>query len=84
MVEYSKDCFSCEILYGQVTYDRYQVMDEVVYYQDRIFSTDNSQLKEKILNVAHDSPLSGHQVFTKTYRAIRERFSWKGLKEDVL
>ena len=26
----------------------------------------------------------GHQGFTKTYRTIRERFSWKGLKEDVL
>ena len=28
--------------------------------------------------------MSGHQEFTKTYWAIRERFSWKGLKEDVL
>ena len=44
----------------------------------------NSKLKEKILLASHDSPLVGHQGFTKTYRAIRERFSWKGLKEDVL
>jgi hypothetical protein len=27
---------------------------------------------------------SGHQGYFKTYRQIRERFSWKGLKDDVL
>ena len=64
--------------------DRYRVMDEVIYYRDRIFLTEGSQLKKKILHALHDSPLSGHQGFTKTYRAISERFSWKGLKEDVL
>ena len=44
----------------------------------------NFRLREKILHVENDSPLSGHQGFTKTYRAIKERFSWKGLKEDIL
>ena len=59
-------------------------MDEVIYYRDRIFLAKNSKLKEKILLASHDSPPVGHQGFTKTYRAIRERFSWKGLKKDVL
>ena len=59
-------------------------MDEVIYYKDQIYLAKNSKLKEKILLASHDSPLSGHQGFTKTYRSIRERFSWKGLKEDVL
>ena len=36
------------------------------------------------MQASHDSPLSEHQGLTKTYWAIRERFSWKGLKEDVL
>ena len=84
MVEYSKDLFSCEVLEGQVTNDRYRVMDEVIYFKDRIFLIKSSHLKEKILHTSHDSPLSGHQGFTKTYRAIRERFSWKGLKDSVL
>ena len=83
MVEYSKDRFACEVLDGQVTDDRYRVMDEVIYFRDRIFLTESSKLKENILHASHDLPLSGHQGFTKTYRAIRERFSWKGLKEDV-
>ena len=46
--------------------------------------TERSQVKKKILQASHDSPLVGHQQFAKTYRAIRERFSLKGLKEDVL
>ena len=84
LVEYSKDRFVYEVLDGQVTDDKYRVMDEVIYFRDRIFLIGSSQLKENILRTSHDSPLSGHQGFTKTYRAIRERFSWRGLKEDVL
>ena len=84
MVEYSKDKYACEVLDGQVTDDRYRVIDEIIYYRDRIFLTEGSQLKKKILQASHDSPFAGHQGFTKTYKTIRERFSWKGLKEDVL
>ena len=59
-------------------------MDEVIYFRDMIFLTEGSQLKGKILRASHDSPLPSHEGFTNTYRAIRERFSWRGLKEDVL
>jgi hypothetical protein len=44
----------------------------------------DSGLKKKILKAVHDSPLTGHQGFFKTYRQNRERFSWKGLKQDVM
>ena len=64
--------------------ERYKVIDEIIYYKDRIYLTEGSQLKKKILQASHDSPLVGHQGFTKTYWAIRERFTWKGLKEDML
>ena len=64
--------------------DRNRVVDEIIYYRDWIFLTKGSQLKKKILQASHDSPWAGHQGFTKTYRAIRERFSCQGLKEDVL
>ena len=84
LVKYSKDKFACEVLDGQVADDQYRVIDEIIYYRDMIFLTDGSHLKKNILQASHDSPLAGHQGFTKTYRAIRERFSWKGLKEDVL
>ena len=35
LVEYSKDHFSCKILDGQVTDDKYRVMDEVIYFRKR-------------------------------------------------
>ena len=60
LVEYSKDRFSFEVLDGQVTDNRYRVIDEIIYYRNRIFLTEGSQLKEKILQASHDSPLSRH------------------------
>ena len=33
---------------------------------------------------ADDSPLAGHPGFFKTYRMLRERLYWKGLKSDVI
>ena len=59
-------------------------MDEVIYYKDRIYLVPGSKLKEEIMRASHDSPLAGHPRYLKTYKSIRERFSWKGLKEDVL
>ena len=84
LVEYSKDRFACEILDGQIQDNRYRVVDEVIYYKDRIYLVPGSKLKEEIMRASHDSPLAGHLGYLKTYRCIRERFSWKGLKEDVL
>ena len=60
LVEYSKDRFSCEVLDDQVTDDRYRVIDEIIYYKYRIYLTEGSQLKKKILQASHDSPLAGH------------------------
>jgi len=84
LVEYSKDCWACKILEGSYADERYRVMDEVIYYKGRIFLVSGSELKERILHATHDSPLSGHQGFRKTYMAVRECFTWKGLKGDVL
>ena len=68
LVEYSKDDFACEILDGVVSDARFKLMDEVIYYRDKIFLAKNSKLKERILLASHDSPLVEHQGFAKTYR----------------
>jgi hypothetical protein len=59
-------------------------MNDLIYYKDRIFLVSESALKAKILQTYHDSPMAGHQGINKTYMQVRERFSWKGLKEDVI
>jgi hypothetical protein len=43
-----------------------------------------SLFKKRVLQAFHNSSLAGHQGFLKAYRQIRERFAWKGLKEDVM
>ena len=65
MVEYSKDKFACELLDGQIQDDRYRVIDDIIYYKNKIFLVPESSLKKKILQASHDSPLAGHQGFLK-------------------
>jgi hypothetical protein len=84
LVEYSKNKFACEVMDRQAVDDRYRVVDDAIFYKDRIYLVLESTLKEKVLKACHDSPLSRHQGYFKTYMQIRERFSWKGLKDDVL
>jgi hypothetical protein len=84
LVEYSKNKFACEVMDEQIQDDQYRVMDDVIFYKDRVYLVPDSGLKKKILTTVHDSPLAGHQCFFKTYRQIKESFSWKGLKQDVM
>jgi hypothetical protein len=69
---------------GQVQDDNFKIMDDIIYYKGRIFLVPESAFKAKVLQACHDSPMAEHQGFVKTYRQVRERFSWKGLKEDVM
>ena len=63
---------------GQVQDERYRIIDDIIYYKSRIYLVPESTLRKKIIHATHESPLSGHQGFLKTYRKIWERFSWKG------
>ena len=69
---------------GNTPDDWYTVVDDIIYYKNQIFLVSESNLKQKILEEVHDSPLAGHLGFLKMYRRLRDRFSWKGLKGDVL
>ena len=69
---------------GKVQDDRYRIIDDIIYYKGKIYLVPESALKRKIIHASHDSVLSRHQGFLKTYRQIRETFSWKGLKGEVM
>jgi len=47
LVEYSKDDLACRILDGVVPDERFKVINEVIYYKDRIYLAKDSKLKEK-------------------------------------
>jgi hypothetical protein len=84
VVEYAKDQFACQLLDEQIQDDNFKIMKDLIYYKGRIFLVPGSAFKAKVLHACHNSPVAGHQGISKTYRQVRERFSWKGLKEDVI
>jgi hypothetical protein len=84
LVEYSKNKFACELMDGHVQDDRYRIVDDVIFYKGRIYLVHESLFKKKAIQAFHNSSVAGHRGFLKAYRQIRERFTWKGLKEDVM
>ena len=66
-LEYSRIRFACELIDGSISYDLYKVVDGVIYYKDIIYLVLGSELKKKILEVAHDSPLAWNPCYLKTY-----------------
>jgi hypothetical protein len=84
VMEYAKDQHACQLLDGQVQDDNFKVINDLIYYKGRIFLVPGSAFKAKVLQTCHNSPMVGNQGISKMYMQVRERFSWKGLKEDVI
>ena len=45
--------------------------------------TDTGGRTKKFIQDHHDSLFGGHRGMEKTYRRIRERFYWKGMKQEI-
>jgi hypothetical protein len=45
---------------GGIQDDRYKVVDDIIYYKDKIYIVPDSKLKDNILRVVHVTPLAGH------------------------
>jgi hypothetical protein len=84
LVEYSKNQFVCELMYGLIQDDRYWVVDDILFSNDEIYLVPESTLKTRILRSSHDTSLVGHPRYFKNYRKVCERFTYKGLNDDVL
>ena len=69
---------------GNITNEEIKIIDELILYRGRILLATNSKIKRKIMKEYHDNPLSGHIGFYKTYKKIRERYSWQGLKKEIM
>lgn len=83
-VKYAKNALANSILDGSLQDDKYKVRDGLIFYKERILLVPESKLKVQIFKTFHDTPMPGHPTFYKTYRQIHERFSWKGMKDDIL
>ena len=80
---YVRDTSAFGVIAGTIQDDRYMVMDILIKFQGRIYLILSSQFREVILKAFHDAPTTRHPGVFKTYRQICERFTWKGLKDDV-
>lgn len=84
MDEYAQDEFVFGVLSGVVKNKRYVVKEGLILKRNRIFLTPTSEVRKKVLHAFHNIPLVRHPGITKTYQEVRERFTWKGLKRDIL
>lgn len=57
--------------------------DGLVTWQDRIYVPIDSQLREKIIRLHHDSLISGHLGRYKTQELITRNYWWPGLQRDI-
>jgi hypothetical protein len=42
LVEYFKNKFACEVMDGQIQDDMYRVIDDVIFYKDRVYLVPDS------------------------------------------
>ena len=56
---------------------------ETLWFEDRIYVPNDPEIRELILQEAHDSPYSIHPRNTKMYLDLKERFWWTGMKKDI-
>ena len=65
------------------TSDTFIWKNDSLWYKDRLYLCNNSQLKQKILLELHTSPLGGHSRFLKTYHRVKKEFFLDGLKSYI-
>ena len=63
--------------------DTFTWKNDSLWYKDRLYLCNNSQLKQKVLLESHTSLVGGHSGFVKTYHRVKKEFFWDGLKTDV-
>ena len=56
---------------------------DTLWFEDRVYVPNNTEIRKLILQEAHDSPYSIHPGNTKMYLDLKERFWWTGMKKDI-
>lgn len=69
--EYVRDTWASGVIAGTIHDDCYEVMDELIKFQGRIYLIPSAQFREVILKAFHDAPTTGHPgVFRPTSRFV--------------
>lgn len=65
---------------------RYLIKNVKVVNYDTIIEESDSITEEQKLELIHeyhDSPTGGHQGASRTYKRMKQKYSWKNMKEDI-
>ena len=89
---YETDPFPSEIiaslLSGQrtcnkISLNEYEIRDERLYYRERLFVPDYSELQLYLLQQHHDVPSAGHCGQDKMFELLAREYTWFGMQKDV-
>ena len=61
----------------------YSIRGGLIFQQERIVLSSQSQLKNALIQEHHSTPQGGHAGTAKTLSRIMAGFTWKGIREDV-
>lgn len=61
----------------------YTLHDNMVYYQQKFYIPDVTEVKWKLLHEAHDSHCGGHQGVSRTYAKLRRYVYWHDMRRQV-
>lgn len=84
IAEYDKNPWASSIVDRTEQDDRYIIVDDLIIYKGQIFLVLDSEVRITVLRAFHDLPMVSHPRYYKTYKMVRERFTWKGLRTNVL
>ncbi|MCO5598177.1 hypothetical protein L7F22_052269 [Adiantum nelumboides] len=62
----------------------YTVMDELLYYLDRICVPHNGALRKILIEEHHEVPFAAHPRINKTYRFLSATYFWPQIQQDVI
>lgn len=55
-----------------------------VWFRNRIFVPNRKEIKQMILQEAHESPISIHPRSTKMYQDLKEKYWWVSMKREIV
>lgn len=61
----------------------YDLKDGLIYFKNRLWLAEDSNLITKILEEYHNSVFGGHLGVDRTFHRIRNVFIWKGMRHSI-
>lgn len=71
-----------QIQQNPTNFPDHKIHQGLIFYKNKIWLNTSNPYKIKLLNEFHNSPISGHMSFQKTYIRLRDNFYWTGMCED--